>query len=145
MSDTAAIEAANGAFYAAVESADLDLLGAVWADGTWGRNASCVHPGWPMLQGRDEILRSFSLILANTPYIQFFLTDVDVQVAGEVAIVTCAENILTGVGGDASSPLPGGRVVTTNVFRKGVGGWRMWVHHASPVLTGDADDEEDDS
>jgi dihydropteroate synthase len=107
MSDAASVEAANTSFYAAVESADLDLLGAIWADGSSAGHSMCVHPGWPALRGRDEILRSFSLILANTPYIQFFLTDVEVRVAGDVAVVTCAENILTGVGGDASSPLPG--------------------------------------
>jgi ketosteroid isomerase-like protein len=145
MSDAASVEAANASFYAAVESADVDLLGAIWVDGGSAGHAMCVHPGWPALRGRDEILRSFSLILANTPYIQFFLTDVEVRVAGDVAVVTCAENILTGVGGDASSPLPGGRVVATNIFRRTPGGWRMWVHHASPVLTGSADDDDDEN
>ena len=37
---------------------------------------SCVHPGWPVLTGRGEVLRSYALIMANTEYIQFFLTDV---------------------------------------------------------------------
>jgi 1,2-phenylacetyl-CoA epoxidase PaaB subunit len=33
--------------------------------------------------------------------------------------------------------------VATNVFRRSSAGWRLWVHHASPVLAGD-DDEDDD-
>jgi len=145
--DAKAVDAANASFYTAVESADIDLLGAVWASGSLGEDAMCVHPGWPALRGRSDILRSFSVILANTPYIQFFLTDVEVRVAGDVAVVTCAENILTGVGdeeGDVGAGLSGGRVVATNVFRRTPGGWRLWVHHASPVLSGSDDDDEDD-
>ena len=147
--DVRAVTTANTSFYAAVEAADVDLLAAAWMDGPGGADAMCVHPGWPALRGRAEILRSFTVILANTPYIQFFLTDVDVHVAGDVAVVTCAENILTGVGvsdaeAGAADPtgLPGGRVVTTNVFRRTPVGWRLWVRHASPVLTGDDDDED---
>ncbi len=57
---------------------------------------SCVHPGWPVLNGRGEVLRSYALIMANTEYIQFFLTDVHVSVTGDTALVTCTENILSG-------------------------------------------------
>jgi len=70
--------------------------------------------------------------MANTPYIQFFLTDVELEIVGEIAVVTCAENILTGMG---ESALAGGRAVATNVFRHTPSGWRLWIHHASPVIT----------
>ncbi|WP_309031824.1 nuclear transport factor 2 family protein, partial [Streptomyces alfalfae] len=60
-----------------------------------GSAISCVHPGWPVLTGRGEVLRSYALIMANTEYIQFFLTDVKVGVAGDTALVTCTENILS--------------------------------------------------
>jgi ketosteroid isomerase-like protein len=146
--DIKAVEAANSGFYTAVESADVDLLGAVWVEGVAAVDAWCVHPGWPSLRGRTDILRSFAVILANTPYIQFFLTDVEVRLAGDLAIVTCAENILTAVDGDddeGRSGLTGGRVVATNVFRRTSTGWRLWLHHASPVLSGDDDDTDDDA
>ena len=63
----------------------------------------------------------------------------EVAVDGDVAVVTCTENILTGVPGGrrataAAAALVGGRVVATNVFRRTPDGWRLWVHHASPVL-----------
>jgi len=126
---TADVEAANAALYAALESADVDRMAAVWDD-VDPDAVACVHPGWPMLRGRSQVLRSFSAIMANTPYIQFFLTDVQVDVAGDTAVVTCAENILTAVTETGSS----GQVVATNVFVRRPDGWRLRVHHGSPVM-----------
>lgn len=125
--DTSALEAANAELYEAFESADLDRMAAVWDDAD---DVVCVHPGWPMLRGRSSVLRSWALIMANTNYIQFFLTDVVASVAGEVAVVTCTENILTAVSDESGDS----RGVATNVFRRRDDGWRLWVHHASPVI-----------
>lgn len=130
-----AVEAANTSLYAAVESADLDLMGALWMDGPDADAVVCVHPGWPPLHGRPEVLRSWAAIMAGTPYVQFFLTDVQVSVQGDTAVVTCTENVLTGGEEGGSFGFPGGRVATTNLFKRTTGGWRLWVHHASPVLS----------
>ncbi len=140
-----AVEAANTAFYTAVETADLDLLGALWVDGPGADGVTCIHPGWPVVRGRDEVLRSFALILANMPYIQFFLTEVDIRVSGNVAVVGCVENTLTALEDeeDPSSGFAGGRVVATNVFRHIGGSWRLWVHHASPVLSAEGNEDEE--
>lgn len=140
------VEEANAAYYAAMESGDFDALSALWLDSTEdvndgdGSDVSCVHPGWPVLSGRGEVLRSYALIMANTEYIQFFLTDVAVSVHGSTALLTCTENILSGAPAPADEegpgPLIGQLVVATNTFRHTAGGWRLWSHHASPVLTG---------
>lgn len=127
MNDEEAVEAANAEFYAAFEAADLGRMRNVWLDDD---GASCVHPGWRVLHGTSRIMRSWAVIFANTPYIQFFLTDVDVKVFGDVAVVRCVEGILTSLadaGGDAS-------VAATNVFVRDDEGWRLWVHHGSPVV-----------
>jgi ketosteroid isomerase-like protein len=133
-----ALEAANAEFYAAFESCDIDRMAAVWDDSD---DISCVHPGSAVLRGRSAVLRSWSVIMANTSYIQFFLTDVDVTVRGDVAVVTCAENILTAIeeddGGGEALAHPG-RVIATNVFRRNDNRWRMWVHHGSPVFMAEA-------
>ena len=126
---TAEVEAANTSLYEALESADVDRMAAVWDD-VEPDVLVCVHPGWPMLRGRGRVLRSFSAIMANTPYIQFFLTDVEVAVTGDTAVVTCTENILTAVSQEGAS----GQVVATNVFVRRPDGWRLQVHHGSPVL-----------
>ena len=124
----AAVEAANAALYTAFEAGDVDLMEAVW-DVEDPEALVCVHPGWPMLRGRTDVLRSWSAVMAGTDYIQFFLTDVQVVVTGQAAVVTCTENVLTSadVGENAS-------VVATNVFVRRGDGWRLVVHHGSPVL-----------
>ncbi|MCZ7415088.1 nuclear transport factor 2 family protein [Streptomyces sp. WMMC897] len=139
----AAVEAANRALYDALEQGDYEALAALWLDG----DVSVVHPGWPVLRGRGEVLRSYALIMANTEYIQFFLTDVEVSVVGDAALVTCTENILSGGPSEAdgsAGELIGGLVVATNVFRRDVDGvWRVWSHHGSPVIAEDTDEPDD--
>lgn len=127
----AAVTAANAEFYAAFEACDIDRMEAVWDTDD---DIRCIHPGWPLLSGRSRVMRSWSVLMANTTYIQFFLTGVDVVTAGDLAVVTCEENILTGVD-DADHGLGGSqRVVSTNVFRRRGDEWLLWVHHGSPVL-----------
>lgn len=159
--DVEQVELANTAFYEALEQGDFDTLSSLWLDpADLGVDEeyhdpaetgviSCVHPGWPVLTGRGEVLRSYALIMANTEYIQFFLTDVHVSVTGDTALVTCTENILSGGpapdGSNELGPLVGQLVVATNLFRRTADGWKLWSHHASPVLTESDSDEGDES
>ena len=92
--DVDAVTAANQELYEAFEVADLDRMEAVWDDAD---DVRCIHPGWPVLVGRARVMRSWSVLMANTSYIQFFLTGVTADVDGDVAVVTCEENILTGI------------------------------------------------
>lgn len=142
--DEAAVEAANTAFYEAMETGDFDTVSGLWLDDDTVP-VTCVHPGWPVLTGRGEVLRSYALIMANTEYIQFFLTDLKISLADDTALVTCTENILSGgpaEDGAELGPLVGQLVVATNVFRRTPDGWRVWSHHASPVLA-DTDGPDD--
>lgn len=110
--DVKAVEEVHAEFYQAFEVGDLDQMSRVWAEGKHADALVCVHPGWPMLRGREEVLRSWALIMANTSYIQFVLTDVEIDVYGDQAVVTCKENVLTAdedtetgfLAGGASSP-----------------------------------------
>lgn len=146
--EVSAVLAANAALYDAFESADLDLMQAVWLNGAHAEDVICVHPGWPALRGRGQVLRSWVMIMANTSSISFVLTDVDATVDGEVAVVTCVENILTGMP-EVAEPMPllgsaglsGGRMSATNVFRHTDTGWRLWVHHSSPVLSAEVSEQ----
>ena len=132
--DEARLEEANAEFYAAFEAGDLDRMAALWADGPYAPGVTCVHPGWSLLRGRDEVLRSWALIMANTSYIQFVLTDVRTDVYGDHAVVTCKENILTAEEGTEAGFLAGGSVVASNVFVRSEGEWRLLLHHGSPIL-----------
>ncbi|GAA0550357.1 MULTISPECIES: nuclear transport factor 2 family protein [Actinomadura] len=128
------VDEVHAEFYAAFEAGDFDRMSDVWADGPYADGVSCVHPGWTMLRGREEVLRSWALIMANTTYIQFVLTDVETDVYGDHAVVTCKENVLTADEDTEAGFLAGGSIVATNVFVRSEGEWRLLLHHGSPVL-----------
>lgn len=130
------VEALNTAFYEAIETADLDTMRDLWLDDA---GTVCVHPGALPVRGTGAVIRSWALVMAHTSYIQFFLTDVEIAVYDGTATVTCAENVLTGDDRTGPDAFGGGRAVATNVFVSTPEGWRLWLHHASPVLTGGDD------
>lgn len=137
--DEADVEAANARFYAAIETADLDAMRELWLDDP---DTVCVHPEAGPVRGTGAVGRSWAMVMAHTSYIQFFLTDVAVGVRGDVASVSCTENVLTGDERTGVNTFGGGRAVATNVFVRTPLGWRLWVHHAAPVLS--AQDDGDD-
>jgi len=136
--DVLAVEAANESLYAAFEAADLDVMSELWIDGDMSNKARCVHPGSEAIVGRESILRSWALLMANTEYLQFIVTETETVVEGDLAVVTCVENVLSS--GGVNRPLGAGRALTTNGFFRVDGVWRLWLHHASPVLS-DASDQ----
>jgi ketosteroid isomerase-like protein len=129
---------ANRSFYAAFEARDVDAMGEVWERSD---RATVTHPGWPTLRSWPVVAESWRRIFEHTPYIQFFLTEEEVVVAGEAAWVTLYENILQEVPGrqpgargvSEGAALGDSRVAATNVFVRVDGRWRMVVHHGSPV------------
>jgi uncharacterized protein (TIGR02246 family) len=123
------VESANRAFYAAFEARDLEAMAEVWEQSD---RATVTHPGWVTLRGWAEVARSWEGIFANTPYIQFFLTEEEIRVEGDVAWVTLFENILQEVGRGGPN-LSDVRVAATNLFVRQAGQWRMVLHHGSPV------------
>jgi len=131
------VEAVNTAFYEAFETADLDTMQDLWLDDP---ETLCVHPGALPVRGTGPINRSWALIMANTPYIQFFLTDVEVSVLEGVASVTCTENVLTGDDRTGPDAFGGAKAQATQVFVRTPAGWRLWVRHAAPVLS-EADED----
>jgi ketosteroid isomerase-like protein len=121
------VEAANARFYRAFEALDLDLMDAVWAH---GEHVTCVHPGWPLLQGWAAVRDSWGAIFASTEEMRFTISDVRVVAAPDLAVVTCRENILSGVAGRIAVT----SVLATNAFEQRAGGWRLILHHASHIL-----------
>lgn len=124
--------AAHAEFYAAFERSDFDAMEALWAEDD---GVVCVHPGAPPIRGRVAVMRSWVALMADEPYLQFFLTDVEASVVGELASVTCTENVLSATTDTPVAAFAGGSAVATNVFRRTSEHWRLWIHHASPVLS----------
>ena len=87
MSDEADILAANAAYYRAFASADFAAMSRIWADD----DVSCIHPGWPVLLGRQAILKSYREILRNPDQEQIEPRNETVMAAGEEARVFCVE------------------------------------------------------
>ena len=121
------VEAANFRFYRAFEALDLARMEAVWSH---GEHVSCVHPGWSLLTGWPAVRDSWGAIISNTEEMRFTISDVRVVAAREIAVVTCTENILSGMGGRIAVT----SVLATNVFERSPDGWRLILHHASHVL-----------
>jgi uncharacterized protein (TIGR02246 family) len=130
--DVAAVEEVNADFYGAFERGDLDAMTQIWLDDP---DTVCIHPGNTPLRGASAITRSWALIMANATYIQFFLTDVETTIHEDVASVTCTENVLTADEHTDESSFIGARAVATNVFVRTDDTWRLWIHHASPVIS----------
>jgi ketosteroid isomerase-like protein len=129
--ELARVEEANARFYRAFESLDLAEMEAAWAK---GEHVKCVHPGWGLLSGWEQVRASWDTIFKNTAEIRFSLSDVEVQVEGGLAWVTCTENILSQVAGNISAAT----VQATNIFERHGTGWLMIHHHASHVFSGEA-------
>jgi len=136
-SDEASVRAANSAFYAALESRDLDAMAEVWEHSD---RIVVTHPGWPMLRGWARVAGSWDAIFRNTGYIQFVLTDEQVTIVGDSAWVTLDENILQSAAEtERSDEFSGSKATSVNVFVRSHDSdapddnWKMVVHHASPV------------
>jgi ketosteroid isomerase-like protein len=84
--------AANAAFYAAFEAGDMDAMSDVWEHSD---RAMCVHPGWERLTGWGAISASFFALFQNGQPLQFILTGERVDIDGDLAWVSCDENILS--------------------------------------------------
>ena len=128
--ERARVEEANARFYRAFESLDLREMEAVWAKGA---HVKCVHPGWGLFAGWESVRVSWETIFKNTAEIRFSVTDVDVQLEGELAWVTCTEHILSQVSGNISVAT----VLATNIFERHDEGWLIIHHHASHVFSGE--------
>jgi hypothetical protein len=136
--------AVHRAFYDAVETADVDLMASLWIDDP---ETSCIHPGAVPLRGTAQILRSWTVLMANVGYIQFFLTDIAVAYfprgSDEPAsvAVTCTENILSGEGLVSAEAFAGGKALCTSILVQESGGWKFWSRHASPIAELHVEDE----
>lgn len=118
--------AANSAFYGAFERRDLAAMREVWLA---AEHAICIHPGWPVCRGPEEIEESWQRIFDATPYIEFTIAVLDSGIRGDRGWVICEEGVLQSMPTGMSRFL----VVATNMFAEIDGQWRMVLHHGSPV------------
>lgn len=124
-----AVLEANQRFYQALSELDTEAMEQIWLHEPWVR---CIHPGWQVLSGWDDVWQSWRQIFSNTLSHQVEASDITVRLFGELAWVLCLERII-------GRPESGNLVSFaqgTNLFVSTSAGWRMVLHHASMVPVG---------
>lgn len=149
-----AVREANRRFYQAFAALDLERMDEVWLHEDW---VECVHPGWDLLLGWEEVRESWARIFSSTQRMKVELSSVWVRVEGDVAWVACTEHVTSTFERGFDQAL----VQATNIFvrrpiaenapteaemgRPSAGArqparyrWHMVAHHASPLPVGQA-------
>jgi ketosteroid isomerase-like protein len=127
--------AANLAFYEALRSLDIARMEAAWLQEDWVR---CLHPGWELLLGWEEVQRSWAAIFHSTRQILISISRPVVQIVGDTAWVSCLEDVTTAQEDSISTAL----IETTNIFVRLRGRWLMVHRHTTP-LPGKTDSSHD--
>jgi hypothetical protein len=114
----ATILAANEAFYRAFNEKDIPGMEALWASSD---EIACIHPGWNLLRGREDVMESWQSILSNPGQPRIVIGGATVTLIGEIAIVLCRELV---------GPMP---LAATNIFQLEDGAWKLLHHQSGPV------------
>ena len=85
----------------------------------------CIHPGWPILRSWPLIEESWRRIFAGPGRNQFIVTNEAVTAVGRHGVDHARR--------EPRRPFATGTVAATNVFVRADGGWRLVLHHGSPV------------
>jgi ketosteroid isomerase-like protein len=116
---------AEAAFYDAFEQADLRAMMEVWDT----HDCACIHPMNHRIEGFNAISDSWQLIFQSDVQLGFYLTQTRYLIEAGLAVHQVCENI--------SFVNPAQRheakMLATNVYRATPVGWKMVLHHASPV------------
>jgi len=115
VSETVAIIFANDAFYAAFARRDIAAMNDAWSR---AEGVTCIHPGWPPITGRDEVMKSWRSILHHPASPQIVCHQPQARVFGDIAYVICFEQI-----DDAF-------LIATNIFIREERGWKLLHHQA---------------
>jgi ketosteroid isomerase-like protein len=116
---------AEHAFYQAFERADLAAMMAVWAEED---DIVCVHPGRARCTGVVEVRESWRQIFAQGPRLRFRLSGSRVFSGRMLSIHSVYEHV--SIAGDTRPAHP---VLATNIYLLTDRGWRMLMHHGSPL------------
>ncbi|WP_018077883.1 YybH family protein [Thiobacillus denitrificans] len=121
-------EAAETAFYAAFEARSLGAMMDVWASDD---SIVCIHPLAAPLNGRAAVAAGWRSMFEAAGQFR-----VQVEAAHQIREATQVVRIVREylVIGQETEPRP--PILATNVYRKDADGWRMVLHHASPLQVG---------
>ncbi len=136
-----AVRDANRRFYQAFQALDIEQMDAIWLHEDW---VECVHPGWDLMLGWEEVRESWARIFSSTQRMKVEISSVWARVEGDVAWVACTERVTSTFERGFDQAL----VQATNIFvrrpalpdapgtapkRREAAQWRIVAHHASPL------------
>lgn len=116
---------AEQAFYRAFERAHLAEMMAVWAE---EEEIICIHPGGARYAGPVEVRESWRQIFASGQRLKFRLAGARTYTARTICVHSVLEHVT--VIGEQQSATP---LLATNIYVLTERGWRLFLHHASPV------------
>ncbi len=120
----------NKNYYKAFENFDLETMSQIWDNSD---EVICIHPGWEILIGWDQVLEGWKKIFMEESLLKFTIRNPNTIIFSEFGIVSCIEEIFISTRDSISQTF----IATTNLFRQTSRGIRMFYHHSSPVLTQD--------
>jgi len=121
-------EAAESAFYAAFEARSLDAMMAVWGSDD---SIACIHPLAAPLDGRAAVAAGWRSMFEAAGQFRVQIETVhEMREAAQVIRIVREYLII----GQETEPRP--PILATNVYRRENDGWRMVLHHASPLQVG---------
>lgn len=118
---------AENAFYTAFANADLDGMMEVWLESD---SITCVHPVGPRLMGTQAVRASWAEMFGAHAGLRFRLAEVS-RTQDALLSIHVLHEYLT-VPGEDHERAP---VIATNIYQLTQDGWRMILHHASPIAT----------
>ena len=119
---------AEAAFYAAFEARTFDAMMAVWADSD---DIACIHPLAAPLNGRAAVAAGWRSLFEAAGQFRLQIESAH-TLRGDTQVIHVVREYL--VIGQETEPRP--PILATNVYRREAGGWRMVLHHASPLHVG---------
>jgi ketosteroid isomerase-like protein len=127
LADEAQVLSANLSFYSALRALDAAMMAQVWSHEDW---VKCLHPGWELIMGWDKVRESWEKIFQSTEQMMVAISRPLVHVAGDVAWVSCLENVTSSFQNDFSSAL----IEATNIFQRRNARWLLVHHHTTPLV-----------
>jgi len=115
----------EAAFYEALERGNLDAMMTVWSE---DEEVVCIHPGGARLAGYALVREAWRRIFEGGSRLKVQLLALSTVHGPFFAVHSVIEQI--GIVGEKHLSAP---VAATNVYVRGAMGWRMIVHHSSPV------------
>lgn len=116
------------AFYAALEASDLEAMMAVWSE---DEEIVCVHPGGPRLIGYHAVRESWRLVFAAGERLNLRVIPQSV-VTTPFAVISHVLELV----GQQDEPQRFAPIAATNIYVRGLLGWRLVAHHASALPPG---------